>query len=380
MVSPELGRIAPEHVIGVHVTQLFSFPTGDPAEFEGLTETDLAALDRLKWFYDNKFAFNTLHSQQPQSLAFALADSPVGLLAWNAQLFGESLDRDFILANVAIYWLTGTSASAMRFYHEDAHAGEHPTGPTTTPTGLAMFAAAGRPGVDHPGGEQRRMLGVGRQEHGLVDPEVGDAGEPGRVLDERGAALDDAAHHGVPADSVAADLLDRVGVPTDPPGRLDLGPLAEHRPGPDVLAGLGPAAGRQIPHPVRPPIVQHRLRPARAQNSSTCPLRTINSSSSPRSTAAVTTNPGNPSIVTVSSVGPGRAGVVGLASTWGPSSPGCNSPNVPTNATRCSLPYWRPRRPGGHAGGHAGQSTPSTPPLKPPAALAPQERLGSVHE
>jgi epoxide hydrolase len=124
----------------VHVTQLFSFPTGDPSEFEGLSETDMAALGRLQWFYENKMSFNQLHSQQPQTLAFALADSPFGLLAWNAQLFGESLDKDFILANVAIYWFTGTSGSSARFYYEDAHTAEHPAEPTTAPTGLAMFA------------------------------------------------------------------------------------------------------------------------------------------------------------------------------------------------------------------------------------------------
>jgi epoxide hydrolase len=139
MISPELGRTDPEHVIGVHVTQLFSFPSGDPAEFSGLSEADQAALGHLQWFYDNMFSFNTLHSQQPQTLAFALADSPVGLLAWNAQLFGESLDRDFVLANVAVYWLTGTSGSAIRFYYEDAHHPGQPAGPTTAPAGLAMF-------------------------------------------------------------------------------------------------------------------------------------------------------------------------------------------------------------------------------------------------
>ena len=55
-------------------------------------------------------SFNILPVQQPQTLAYALADSPVGLLAWNAQLFGGSLDDDFILANVAVYWFTGTAA------------------------------------------------------------------------------------------------------------------------------------------------------------------------------------------------------------------------------------------------------------------------------
>jgi epoxide hydrolase len=144
MISPELGRIDGAHVIGVHVTQLFSFPSGDPAEFEGMSADDLAGMQHLQWFYENKFSFSTLHSQQPQTLAFALADSPAGLLAWNGQLFGESLDPEFILANVAIYWLTGTSASSMRLYYEDAHAGEAAevaaAGPTTAPTGLAMFA------------------------------------------------------------------------------------------------------------------------------------------------------------------------------------------------------------------------------------------------
>ncbi|MEU1359418.1 epoxide hydrolase family protein [Micromonospora zamorensis] len=139
MVAPELGRVDRDHVLGVHVTQLFSFPSGDPAEFAGLPEADQAALQHLQWFYENKFSFNQVHSQQPQTLAFGLADSPAGLLAWNAQLFDDSLDADFILANVALYWLTGTAASAIRFYWEDAHAEESPTGPTTAPTALAMF-------------------------------------------------------------------------------------------------------------------------------------------------------------------------------------------------------------------------------------------------
>jgi pimeloyl-ACP methyl ester carboxylesterase len=140
MISPEIGRADPEHVIGVHVTQLFSFPSGDPAEFADLSEEDQQGLARLQWFYDNKFSFNQVQSQQPQTLAFALADSPVGLLAWHAQLFPESIDDDFVIANVAITWLTGTSGSAIRFYFEDAHMAERPSGPTTTPIALAMFA------------------------------------------------------------------------------------------------------------------------------------------------------------------------------------------------------------------------------------------------
>jgi pimeloyl-ACP methyl ester carboxylesterase len=145
MVSAELGRIAGDRVAGAHVAQIFSFPSGDPSEFEGLSEEDMAQLQQLQWFLDNKFSFNQLHSQQPQTLAHALADSPTGLLGWNAQLMAgdamraKPLDDDFILTNVSIYWLTNTAGSAVRFYYEDART-EPATEPTTVPIGLASFA------------------------------------------------------------------------------------------------------------------------------------------------------------------------------------------------------------------------------------------------
>jgi pimeloyl-ACP methyl ester carboxylesterase len=139
LISPELGRVAPSHVVGVHVTQIFSFPSGDPAEFEGMTEDELAAMAHLKWFHENMGAFGQLQGQQPQTLAHALADSPAGLIGWNGQLFGDAVDIEFALTNMAIYWFTGTSASSARFYHENAHA-DTPAEPTTVPIGLASFA------------------------------------------------------------------------------------------------------------------------------------------------------------------------------------------------------------------------------------------------
>src|SRR6476659_3407857 len=137
MISPEVGRLDPEHVVGVHVTQIFSFPSGDPSEFADLTEEEGSELATLQWFVENKMSFNTLMAQQPQTLAYALTDSPLGLLAWNAQLLGEDLDADFSLSNVMLYWLTGTAASAGRLYYENAHAVDKPTEPTTIPIGLA---------------------------------------------------------------------------------------------------------------------------------------------------------------------------------------------------------------------------------------------------
>jgi pimeloyl-ACP methyl ester carboxylesterase len=138
MISLEVGRIDPKHVVGVHVTQIYSLPSGDPAELANLTPEEQNQLGTLQWFYQNKYSYNSLMTQQPQTLAYALTDSPVGLLAWNSQLFSEDVDDDFILTNVMIYWLTGTAASAARFYYENGHA-VAPGEPTTVPIGLAGF-------------------------------------------------------------------------------------------------------------------------------------------------------------------------------------------------------------------------------------------------
>src|ERR1700733_742684 len=138
MISPELGRLAPERVVGVHVTQLFSFPGGDPAELADLDAGERAAMEVLSWFWQHKGAFNVLQGQQPQTLAHALADSPAGLLGWNAQLFDEALDDEFVLANVTLYWLTGTAGTSIRHYYEDTHQpAKAQEGPTSVPIGLA---------------------------------------------------------------------------------------------------------------------------------------------------------------------------------------------------------------------------------------------------
>ena len=142
IISPEVGRFDHSHVIGVHVTEIFSFPSGDPVELEALTEQEEKQLQSFQWWVENKGAYNPLQSTVPQTLAHALADSPVGQLAWNYQIYGDAVSFDYILTNVMIYWLTNTAASSARFYYENAHAQNVPTGPTTVPLGLANFADA----------------------------------------------------------------------------------------------------------------------------------------------------------------------------------------------------------------------------------------------
>jgi pimeloyl-ACP methyl ester carboxylesterase len=140
LISPEVGRHDPEHVIGVHVTQVFSFPSGDPAELADLSDEDRKKVQFLQWWTENGGAYDKLQSTAPQTLAHALADSPVGQLGWNAQLLGAHLDADYVLTNTMIYWLTNTAASSARLYYEDFHATDKPTEPTTVPLGLANFA------------------------------------------------------------------------------------------------------------------------------------------------------------------------------------------------------------------------------------------------
>jgi pimeloyl-ACP methyl ester carboxylesterase len=143
IVSPVLGRLAPDHVIGVHVNQIFSFPSGDPAEFEGIAPAEMEYLQFLGSFVERS-VHDKLQQAQPQTIAHALADSPVGQLAWSGQLFGDALTPDEVLTSVSIYWFTNTAASAARFYYECKRT-EPPTDPTTFPIGLASFAYDFRP-------------------------------------------------------------------------------------------------------------------------------------------------------------------------------------------------------------------------------------------
>ncbi|HEY4268602.1 MAG TPA: epoxide hydrolase [Galbitalea sp.] len=143
MVSRELGLLNPQGFLGLHVLQLFSFPSGDPSEFENLGPEDYAALEFMQWFQAHA-GFSAISASRPQTLAVGLSDSPVGQLAWNELFnnFGNGtslLTIDQILTEVSLYWFTNTSATAARFYLEEVRAAAGPT-VNTAPTGVAVFA------------------------------------------------------------------------------------------------------------------------------------------------------------------------------------------------------------------------------------------------
>jgi pimeloyl-ACP methyl ester carboxylesterase len=125
LVSRELAVLNPEGFLGAHVLQLFSFPSGDPAEFEAFGPKEYAALEFLGWF-QSVGGYNQMNGTRPQTIAAALSDSPVGQLAYN-ELFenfgnGTSLvSPEQVLTQVSLYWLTNTSANSVRYHYAEQH-------------------------------------------------------------------------------------------------------------------------------------------------------------------------------------------------------------------------------------------------------------------
>ena len=126
MVGRELAILDPEGFLGAHVLQLFSFPSGDPAEFEGFGPKEYAALEHMQWF-QSVGGYNAMNGSRPQTVAAGLSDSPVGQLAYS-ELFesfgnGTSLvTPEQVLEQVTLYWLTNTAAGSVRYHYEEAHA------------------------------------------------------------------------------------------------------------------------------------------------------------------------------------------------------------------------------------------------------------------
>lgn len=142
MVARELGLLNPDGFLGLHVLQLFSFPSGDPSEFERLEPQDYAGLEHMKWF-QSVGGYNTMNSSRPQTVAVGLSDSPVGLLAYS-ELFnsfgnGTSLvPLSKILTEVSVNWFANAAAGMSRSYLENARA-EAETRVNAAPTGVAVF-------------------------------------------------------------------------------------------------------------------------------------------------------------------------------------------------------------------------------------------------
>ena len=158
-VTDQMGRQGPEGLLGIHTNLLVTTLAGGPMPSE--SEEERAALEQINTFKTSGFGYFLEQATRPQTIGYALLDSPVSLAAWmldhdtdayykisstfvDGQPSGN-LTRDHILDNITLYWLTGTGASAARSYWENGQAqaaalaaGQAPP-PVSLPVGFTQF-------------------------------------------------------------------------------------------------------------------------------------------------------------------------------------------------------------------------------------------------
>jgi pimeloyl-ACP methyl ester carboxylesterase len=147
LVTTNLARVDAPHLAGIHL----NMPMALPAEGVELTDAEKADLADMANFDRDETGYQKIQGSKPQTLGFALNDSPAGLAAWIVEKFrswsdcgGEvenSFTKDELLTNITVYWVTRTITSSTRLYYEVAKSGRVGfLGPKIeTPTGVARF-------------------------------------------------------------------------------------------------------------------------------------------------------------------------------------------------------------------------------------------------
>jgi pimeloyl-ACP methyl ester carboxylesterase len=130
-VTTNLGRYFPEQVIGIHISSDLAAPTPIPAAAD-LSADEAEYLARVAKWEEEEGAYGSQQRTKPQTLAYGLNDSPVGLAAWIVEKFRAWSDchgdvesrfsKDELLTTIMIYWITQTISSSTRGYYESAHA------------------------------------------------------------------------------------------------------------------------------------------------------------------------------------------------------------------------------------------------------------------
>jgi len=156
-VTDAMGRQGPQGLAGIHMNLLVTALGGGP--MPAGTEQERAALEQTKTFRASGFGYFLEQATRPQTIGYALLDSPAALAAWMldhdtdayekiTRAFVDKqpsggLTRDHILDNITMYWLTGTGASAARSYWENgraqALAAGQPPPPVKLPVGFTTF-------------------------------------------------------------------------------------------------------------------------------------------------------------------------------------------------------------------------------------------------
>ncbi len=147
-ISRELAVVDPEHVVALHVTMIASATvTPETADLDNPAEKRALQLAQRAQYELGAYAM--LQATRPQTLSYALADSPVGQLAWIVERFKDwtdstdvpedAVDRDAMLTNVMIYWLNGTAGSSARYYYEGAATWGRPEPDIDVPVAVAVL-------------------------------------------------------------------------------------------------------------------------------------------------------------------------------------------------------------------------------------------------
>jgi pimeloyl-ACP methyl ester carboxylesterase len=159
-VTDAMGRQGPDGLVGIHVS-LLAPALGIKDQLPAESEQERAAGAAVDTFQMDGFGYFLEQSTRPQTIGYSLLDSPVGLAAWmldhdtdsyykaaRAFIDGDpvgNLTRETIADNITLYWLTGTGASAARWYWEfgrflaGAQASGQPPPPVTVPVGFTTF-------------------------------------------------------------------------------------------------------------------------------------------------------------------------------------------------------------------------------------------------
>jgi pimeloyl-ACP methyl ester carboxylesterase len=151
-ISACIGQQDHDHVAGIHLMPPLAPP--DPATFDDLTAAERSALASLEHAAEWESGYSNEHATRPQTIGYALADSPVALCAWIVEKFWAWTDcdghpenvltRDELLDNLMLYWLPRAGASSARLYWESIRrVNELITGPVhdvvDVPTGCSIF-------------------------------------------------------------------------------------------------------------------------------------------------------------------------------------------------------------------------------------------------
>ena len=137
-------------MIGIHLNYIPGAYERDPGS-RPLTAAERSFLAARDAWVESEGAYWHLHATRPQTLAYALNDSPVGLAAWIVEKYRSWSDcngdverrftKDEMLANISLYWFTETIGSSVRYYHEGRHTARSykDLDPMTVPAGVAVF-------------------------------------------------------------------------------------------------------------------------------------------------------------------------------------------------------------------------------------------------